>query len=191
MNNRKLHICIFLASLMIASIACNFPGLGSQAVQPTETVPVSTDAVQVLEDNLQSAIATAVHGGKVNLSITEAQLTSLVALELQNIEEPRVENLQIRLRDGQITTLAQITINGIAMDLSLISKVVLGPDNLPKTETVEAKLGPLPLPEEIVNLFTQEIDSLLAEQLVFQGQQFFVESLNISDGVMLVTGYLK
>jgi uncharacterized protein YpmS len=191
MKNYKLRFAFFLAALLAASLACNFPGLGDSAATPTAPVPVSSEAVQQLEEMLQSAAATAVSGGKVELAITEAQLTSLVALELQAIQEPEVDQVQIRLRDGQIMTTAKVRMNGIPLDLALTSRVIIGPDGLPKSSTVSAKLGPLPIPDSMLQLFTQELDDMLAEQMVFQGQRIFVESLNIADGVMLVTGYLK
>ena len=84
-----------------------------------------------------------------------------------------------------------MTVNGVALDLSLISSVILGADGIPKTQTVSAKLGPLPLPDNIVDLFTQEIDNLLAEQMVFQGRRVVVQSLDIADGNMTITGYLE
>lgn len=191
MNGKKLNLIIFLAVILAASLACNFPGYGGKVTTPTAPVPVSSEAVEQLEATLQSAVETAVSGGKVDLAITEAQLTSLAALELQAIQEPKVENVQIRLRDGQVMTTAKVTLNGIAMDLALTSRVIIGPDGLPKSQTVSAKLGPLPIPDNMLQLFTQEVDALLADQMVFQGQRIFVESLNIADGVMLVTGYLK
>jgi hypothetical protein len=186
-----LSLAVSLTVLMAASIACNFPGLGDPSATPTAPVPVSSEAVQSLEETLQSAAATAISGGKVELVITEAQLTSLATLELQAVQEPKIENIQIRLHDGQIFTTARVTVNGIAADLSLTSRVILGADGLPKTQTVSAKLGPLPLPDSMVQLFTQEIDAMLAEQMVFQGQRIFVESLNIADGMMAISGYLK
>lgn len=191
MKTYKLRLTIFLAALLAASLACNFPGFAKPAATPTAPVPVSSEAVQQLEDMLQSAAATAVNGGKVELAITEAQLTSLVALELQAIREPEVNQVQIRLRDGLILTTAKVIMNGVPMDLALTSRVIIGPDGLPKSSTVSAKLGPLPIPGSMLQLFTQELDDMLAEQMVFQGRPIFVESLTIADGVMLVTGYLK
>ena len=102
MKNNKLRFTFFLAAILAASLACNFPGVSPQATSPTAPVPVSSEAVQELEENLRSAAATAASGGVVNLVITEAQLTSLASLELQAIQDPKIENIQIRLRDGQI-----------------------------------------------------------------------------------------
>lgn len=191
MKNKQLKFAFFLAAILAASMACNFPGVGNLGATPTAPVPVSSEAVQQLEESLQSALATAASGGKVELAITEEQLTSLAAIELQAIQEPKVENVQIRLRDGQVMTTAKVTLNGIPLDMSLNSRVIVGPDGLPKSQTVSAKLGPLPIPESMLDLFTQEVDNILAEQMVFQGQRVFVESLSIADGVMLVSGYLK
>lgn len=191
MKNNKLRFTFFLAAILAASLACNFPGVSPQATSPTAPVPVSSEAVQELEENLRSAAATAASGGVVNLVITEAQLTSLASIELQAIQDPKIENIQIRLRDGQILTTAKVTVNGIALDLSLTSSVILGADGIPKTQTVSAKLGPLPLPDNMVDLFTQEIDNLLAEQMVFQGRRVIVQSLDIADGSMTITGYLE
>lgn len=191
MNNNKLRFTFFLAAILAASFACNFPGVSSPATAPTAPVPVSSEAVQELEENLRSAAATAASGGVVNLVITEAQLTSLASLELQAIQDPKIENIQIRLRDGQILTTAKVTVNGVALNLSLTSSVYIGADGIPKSQTVAAKLGPLPLPDNIVDLFTQEIDNLLAEQMIYDGRRVIVQSLDIADGSMTIMGYLE
>jgi uncharacterized protein YpmS len=191
MKNKNLRFTIMLAALLAASIACNFPGFGAPTTAPTAPVPVSSEAVHTLEETLQAAAATAVSGGTVDITISEAQLTSLAALEVQSIQEPEVEDIQIRLHDGQVITTAQVRVNGISMDLSLTSRVIIGPNGLPQSQTTSAKLGPLPLPDNMVQLFTQEIDAILAEFMIYQGRQISVESLTIADGLMRVTGHLK
>ena len=89
MKNYKLRFAFFLAALLAASLACNFPGLGDSAATPTAPVPVSSEAVQQLEEMLQSAAATAVSGGEGEVALTAAQLPSLGGLELQAHQEPQ------------------------------------------------------------------------------------------------------
>src|SRR5512147_151176 len=113
----KVNRLIFLAiaSLLFASLACNFGGFAPPAA-PTAAptpIPVSTQAVQSLELTAQAAAKQAQTSGKVTLTMDEAQLTSLVALELQKQSNPEISEPQVLLRDGQVQLLGNVHQAGI------------------------------------------------------------------------------
>lgn len=189
LNRLPNRLLILLTALVAASLACNYPGSGASTTP--EPVVISSQEVANLEQNLQAAEATAASGGPISLVITEGQLTSLAALELQEIKEPLIEEIQILLRDEQIQVSAKITQSGISARLKLALTVSIGADGLPKTHAVSASLGPIPVPESLLTQLTDEIDRILAAQLRQNGQAVTVQSISINDGVMAVTGILK
>ncbi len=188
-THKTIRLLITLAALLAASLACNFPGAGKPATQ--EPVAVSSQAVTDLQQNLESAAATAASGGAVSLVITEGQLTSLAAIELQSLQEPRIENIQILLRDGQIQVSGKLFQGDLSANLKMALTVSIGADGLPKTQAVSASLGPIPIPDSLLSQLTDEMDRLLASQLSQNGQTVVVQSITISDGVMAITGSVK
>ncbi len=191
MKNKTIRISLLLVALLVASLACNYPGSNSPVATPTVPVPVSADAVQDLEQSLKSAAATAASGGIVELTITESQLTSIANAELQGVQDPTIENVQIYLRDGQVQLSGNLSYNGANLESALVLLVSIGTNGLPKTEVVSAKLGPFPLPDSIAQIFLQEIEQALANLMVYNGQRIILQSLTIADGVMKITGYLN
>lgn len=95
----KILTIIFIAAMI--SIACNFQGFRGN--QPRETIPVTTQAANNLQEKILEALDEVASGKQnITLSIEEAELTSLVAFELQKIPEPQILEPQIYLRDGQV-----------------------------------------------------------------------------------------
>lgn len=188
-THKTIRFTILLAVLLIASLACNFPGVGAPATP--EPVVVSSQAAAELQQNVQSAAATAISGGPVSLVITEGQLTSLAALELQNLQEPRIEEVQILLRDGLIKVSGKVNQGGFSAEMKLALSASIGADGLPKTKAESASLGPIPIPDALLDQLTNQIDEMLASQLAQNGQRMVVENLTIADGVMAISGRLQ
>ncbi len=85
---------------MLSSLACSLNFWGNAT--PESVIPVTTEAVESLEETAQSALQEGQNSGEVNLVINEAQLTSIFAFEIEKHVGDIINNLQIFLRDGQI-----------------------------------------------------------------------------------------
>ena len=86
---------VALLTLLGAALACNAPIPG---IAPTR-IPVSTEALGELIQNLGSITPAA--DGSVTITMTQEQLTSLVALELAKNPDIPVENPQVALDNGE------------------------------------------------------------------------------------------
>jgi len=89
-KKNRLWLIIFV--LAAVSLACNLSIFSPKT--PAPPIPVTTEAVQSLEETAQNAYDDFQQSGTVKLTITEAQLTSLVAIKLaesgdQTITNPR------------------------------------------------------------------------------------------------------
>ncbi len=180
-----------IATLMIAGLACNFGSFAPQAA-PTPTpspIPVSTQAVQSLELTAQAAAKQAQTSGKVTLTVDESQLTSLVALELQKQSNPVISDPQVLLRDGQVQILGNVNQSGITAPLQMNMTVSADAEGRLHYQVVSAKLGPLPLPQSLLDQLTSQVDSVFSEQIGPEADKIFIESITIADGKMTIVGH--
>ena len=85
---------------MLSTLACSLNFW--RTATPESVVPVTTEAVESLEETAQAAFQAAQNSGELSLVINEAQLTSIFTFELEEQAGDVINNLQLLLRDGQI-----------------------------------------------------------------------------------------
>ena len=182
----KMRWYFLAAVLLLAGLACNFTGISRQA--PASPIPVTTQAVETLQRNVQSAAEQAQSSGEINLTIDETQLTSMVALELQKQPQPILENPQVYLRNGQVQLRGDVHQGSLTAPLEMDMTVTADDQGKPHYQVVSAKLGPLPLPQSILDQLTAQIDRAFADQLGSQVDQIYINRIDIADGKMTVQG---
>ena len=181
----KILTIIFIAAMI--SIACNFQGFRGN--QPRETIPVTTQAANNLQEKILEALDEVASGKQnITLSIEEAELTSLVAFELQKIPEPQILEPQIYLRDGQVQVFASLKEANVSTPIQLVIEAQAGADGYPQYQVVSAMMGPVPLPGPVLDQITSLIDRVLSEKIHSQAHQVFIHSIQIADGVMTIQG---
>jgi uncharacterized protein YpmS len=187
--NRKILIAV--SALIFASLACNLPGGNKSTQAPTETIPAVTEEIQITQEPLQLTLPTATPGSQFILEMNESQMTSLVASELQNQTDPALNNPQVRLRNGQIEFEADVNQSGLSLPLRLAVAVKVDDQGKPDYEITSANLGPLPLPESILEQFSNQLDLVLADQLKVDGKDLALDNITIQDGLMTATGHTR
>jgi uncharacterized protein YpmS len=177
------------AILTLVSLACNF-GLKTTPQRSTP-IPVTTQAVQSLEATVQQAQATAQSSGTVNVSINETQLTSLIALELQNSGDTSIKNLQAHLQDGQVQLTANVNQNGINLPAGIDLEPQIVGDGQLQLNVVSAHVGPLPLPESMQNDLETSLNQVFTEQLNTLAPDTRIEQVTIENGMMTIAGHQR
>jgi hypothetical protein len=185
----SLPILLALVLLLVASLACRLPGL-SRADPTPAPVPVSSEAVEDLMAEIESAGATASAGGPIVLELTETQLTSLAALELQNQQEVGIQNLQIRLQNGQVMISGNVAQDSISLPIGVDLNIYVEAGE-PRTEIVSAKLGPLPVPQAYLDQITEQFNQALISQFSSYGQDIVFDSISIQNGIMTITAHTQ
>lgn len=179
------RLTLALFSLLVVSLACNL--FAKTEPTPVVTIPVSTQAVESLEKDLQQAGKQINSSGQTTLTIDEAQLTSLVAFELQKQETPIFQDPQIYLRDGQIKILGKVQQG----DVELALTVSVTSDGRPDYKLVSAKIGPLPLPDAMVQGLSDQLDSAFKSNIDPQMDDIYIDKITIGDGVMTIQGHTR
>lgn len=184
-----LPLAVALLSLLLVSMACNL--FAKSEPTPAATIPVSTQAVESLEKNLQQAGTAISSSGQTTLTINEEQLTSLVATELQKQETPIFRDPQVYLRDGQIKILGKVQQGDAEATLELVLTVSVNSDGRPEYKLVSAKIGPLPLPDAMVQGLSVQLDSAFKSNIDPQMDDIYIDKITIADGVMTIQGHKR
>jgi hypothetical protein len=180
-----LLLCVFV----LASLACSLP----QAIfRPDPTpLPISSEAITEMKDNLDEAVKTFKETGEVNLQITELQITSYLVNELNSQENPFVQNPQLLLRDGEIQMTADYQQGELTLPLkAAISVEADGAGGL-AYELTSASIGPLALPEALVGQMLGQFQQMFDNNISGQLDNVYIESITIADGTMTIQGHSR
>lgn len=184
---KVIPLIIFVITL--SSLACNF-GFGSQET-PEEVIPVTTEAVESLQESAQEAAEGAIQSGDIELVITEAQLTSLLTFELAERVGDQLSNLQVFLRDGQIQLFGDVDTQGISAQVSVAVAVTIDPVGRPILKVVSSSIGPFPVPGELISEVELLMNQAFQEKVESMAPNMHVESIVIENGTMTIIGRSK
>jgi hypothetical protein len=182
---------LFLAGLLIlAQLACNIFVGGPD--YPAQTIPVSGDAVQNMQTQIEEAIAAGAETGMVTVQITESQLTSFIASKLQDQTDPPFTDPQILLRNGQMQMYGKIVQGMFSANILITMNVGIDETSgRPKIEIASADFGPFPAPEGMNTAISALIDEAFTGSFGPVAIGFRLESITIADGVMTMSGRIK
>jgi uncharacterized protein YpmS len=186
-NRKLLMLLSALLVLFVASIACNLPFSSDDDTPTLEPIPVSENAVQQLEQNLQNSLASVAGGETVTLIVDQIQLTSLLATQIQYDPESPLTDVQVYLLDDQAQFRAKLQQSGISIPVVMDLTLYASDAGTIAYDVVEAKLGPLPMPDNILQQFTLGLDNALLSP-ESQLSEIFIEDLAITPGQMTLTG---
>jgi hypothetical protein len=176
-------------ALTLAMLACSV-FIGGPAY-PDSPIPVSTEAVQSLQDQMKQAAENGALTGTVTLQITESQLTSYLAFKLESQTNPLISEPQVYLRDGQMTVYGKVHSGMFTANASIVMKVNVDENGLPKIEITQTDFGPLPAPQGLNAAISALIGEAFTGSLGPVATGFRLETVSIADGAMTVTGRIK
>jgi hypothetical protein len=190
MKTKTSSLILFFLVLMLTSLACSIFVGGPD--YPAQSVPISADEVQNMHTQIEQAFVAGAETGIVTLQITESQLTSLIALKMQDQVNPPFTEPQVLLRNGQLQLFGKIISGPLSANMVIVAKIGIDETTgQPKIEITTADFGPLPVPEGL----NAAVNAVIAE--AFTGTLgpvaigFRLESISIADGVMTMTGRIK
>lgn len=179
-------------ALSLAGLACGSPlaGIG-QPTAPASPIPVSTEAAGELEDLWANAIKNAGPNGEVTVVMTEEQLTSYVAVKLAQEPDVPLENIQIFLRDGQMTLTGDAKVGALTAKASLAVEVTVDAEGKLKAEITDADFGPVPVPGDMLTSLNEALQDSLTEELTINSTEITIQSIAIADGKMSFSGTIN
>ena len=185
---RFFRIILVVGILMLSSLACNLLNrISDSSIEPTP-ITVTNETANNLRKDLSTAVERLKDGEKVTLVIDEAELTSLVAVELSKQSDPILYEPQIYLREGGVQIIGKVLQGGFMVPAQLDLILTTNSAGQPQINIKSAKIGPLELPDSMLVELTSQVDSALMHNVRPRIKDIFVESILIADGLMTITG---
>ena len=197
MNRKKLALPLFLLSLVLTSLACTI-FVGGPDYSDLPPIPVSAEAVVSLQEELKRAVEAGATTGVVTINITEPQITSYLALRLQNDptlqqndNTPLITDPQVYLRDGQMQIYGKTQQGLFAANIGIILSMGVDETGQPKIEIISADFGPFPAPDGLKDAITAMIREAYTGSLGPVATGLRIETIAIANGVMTITGRIR
>jgi len=187
---------LFLFVLILTSLACSM-FIGGPDYSDRAPVTVSTEAAESLKDEIKRSFESGLATGEVTIQITEPQITSLIAARLQsdpNMQQdskPLITDPQVYLRDGQMQIFGKTQQGMFNANIGIIVVITVDETGTPKIEIDSADFGPLPVPDGIKGAISSMVQEAFTGSLGPVATGIRIQSINIADGVMTITGRTK
>ena len=189
MKVRNISLFAGLSVLLMAVLACTF-NIGGPAY-PDQHIPVSTEAAGELQANLQTAVAAGAESGQVTLVVTEPQLTSYLAAQLQTQAQPLFTDPQVYLRNGQIQIYGTATQGYFQANIQIVVTAGVDPQGQVVIDIATADFGPMPVPAGLKETVTSAIKEAYTGAIGPAATGFRLESITIANGTMSIAGRTK
>lgn len=184
MFKSKIRLQFLMASLLLMlSLSCNMPL--PQDIKPTPNASPQEDPSAILTQ-VSAAVASAPSGGEIVLELTEGQLTAAANEVLRNQGPEDIQDLQIDLKDGLMTATGQMNQNGIDFPVTVVLSIAVDGSGSPYVNIQEGKLGPFPLPKNILDQLKVQFDQILQSQISTVAGNASVKSISVNDGTMVI-----
>jgi uncharacterized protein YpmS len=176
----RTSIAVIFLALSIGSLACLPCQTSSQlAPTPERTVPVSAEDAQELVSTLGQGIVPDSEGNFA-LTITEEELTSYVALNMQeSIIDP-----QVLLTAGQIELYGTM-VSPIEAPVAALATIHID-ETGPHVAVESVSVGGFPLPQTFVEAFAQQIEDFYAAAQRHEDVE--ITHIEIGEGKLIIRG---
>jgi hypothetical protein len=151
-------------------------------------IPVSTAAVGELQTAVASAAAAGALSGQLSLVITEEQLTSLLAMKLQEQASPFITEPQVTLREGQIKIYGTARQGYFTATISIVLTAGISETGGLYIDVTSIDFGPLPVPQGLRDALSATLEEATTGAIGPAATGFRLESITIADGRMTITG---
>lgn len=185
----QIRTPLVLTALLLATLACSIFVGGPE--YPEGAIPVSAEAVQSLQAQIEAAVLVGAQTGTVTLYINEEQLTSYIALKMATQANPAFRDPQVYLRDGQMQIYGKVE-RGY-LNANVLVSLNVGVDELgqPKIEIAAADFGPFPAPDGLKQSLTALVTEAYTGSLGPVATGFRLDGISTANGLMTVTGRIK
>jgi len=184
MKKKYLPILTLIVTLMATSLACSLStGSGGSTPEPTQSIPISTEAARSFEQAFQQPTIDPTAGTET-VQFSEEQITSYVAYQLAQDPTQPIRNPQIYLENNQVILKGQIVTDVLTSDGQLTATISVDTNGKPKFTIISAEFGSIQIPPELLDSVTSMLDSAIQDNI--QSDQFQIKSITIAGHKMTI-----
>ena len=185
-----MRLILILSVLVLAGIACNLPGSSASNLPPTAK-PMSTEDVQNLQKQVQKTLENPNSAGEVTITLTQDQLNSIIAGEIQQQPDLGISDTSVILTGGNIEIFGKVSRNNISADLKVVMRPQIDANGDPKLNIISINLDGLPVPDALNQRVAAMADQALTNYLSSGQNRFKAKSITVGEGQMSITGALQ
>lgn len=184
----RMRILCVLSVLVAASLACDLSVGGP--TPPAPPIAVSTEAAGELQTVWKTAIDNSTDG-QITVTLTEAQVTSYVAIKLQEQKDAPLRDISVYLRDGKIQIYGTAKASNVSTTALIVVAVTLTPEGQLKFTIEKADFGPVPVPAQLLDGISASLNEAFTGQVGTLASGFTITQAVIADGQMAITGKIR
>jgi hypothetical protein len=184
----RFRVAWSVVALATATLACSIFVGGPEYPQPDGTS--STQAAAAAQTQIAQALVESAQTGAFRLVITESQLTAYLASQL-NAQSTTISDPQVLLRNGVIHVYGKSQSGIFIITMDVVAQVTLDDQGQPQIKITSADFGPVPMPDALAGTLSSLLQEALTGSLVPVATGFRLDSVEIADGTMTITGRTK
>ena len=177
MKKSFMNLLILPAMLVILSLACQLSG----GPTPPRVVTTSPQEAKTAESNIQKARPDP-KTGKIELTITEAQLTSYITYNLQREYASILKDPVIVIEPGKLDLYGTILGDSFTANGRISLKITINPRGEPSVEILEANFGPIPVPAGLLSNLTKAVNQSLLDAVSQNNSGYVLENITLTTG---------
>ncbi len=155
---------------------------------PHPTVePVPTRIPQPTQESISTNLPPT--PGDIEIVITEAQLNEIAKQQLQSESGALIQNPDVRLNEGSIDIYGQAKAGFITGNIRVTMTAKVDDQAKPKLTIQSADFGALPVPQSVLDQFSEAINQKIADQINSEAPNLRLEDIQIYKGQIVVKGH--
>lgn len=179
---KNLYFFTLPVLILIVGLACNLSG----GPTPPREVRISPELAQGVGNTIQT-VQPDPTSGKLQYTVTEAEMTSYVVYNLKQDYEAILKNPVIVFQPDRLELYGTIEGDSIKANGRVVMKVDVDDQGKPSVKITEANFGPLPVPAGLLDNLSKAIDRSLEDALTKNNSDYRLESIKTNTGSAVVT----
>ena len=183
----RMRLFIVLAILMSTALACNLPSMSGPSIPPT-TQPISTEALQSLEQQIQATLTSPDANGNVSLTLTQSQINAIMTSQLAQQKDQVISDPSVILTAGRMEVYGKVNQSGFSTNVKIILQPGVDANGAAKLNVASIDLGGIPVPGVLKNQIESAADNVLNNSYIGSAVGLRATNISIGEGQMTLTG---
>ena len=181
---RRISLSLVCLLIVTASLACAPRNPDNISSPPGGQIPISQEAANRLKENFNREMQEASTGEEFRLFVTNEEITSLVALSLQDTGSIPLTDPQVWFTAGRVYIAGTFSPVWPFRFRSLIVAIPVVHEGQIEVEVERAQMGPFPFPQRVLKSASESINETLAEMQL----DLHITALQILEGELQLAG---
>ncbi len=181
----RSQILVALVALVVAAQVCCCCSIAG-GPEPPYTIAPSADAASRFEERMNAVDLGA--DDSFTITITEEEMTSLIRQGLAEQKDTPLSEIQAYFRNNRVEVYATVQMADSLALPGMVAFSLASTDGQVAVTVEEVTLGPLPVPEPVLQSLNDELNKALSESIQIDGKEVAITDVQIGEGEMTVSG---